>query len=142
MDEVTRHKGRCLCGAVRFEAEIAEAQMGACHCGMCRRWSGGVLLTLSCRSLEIVDGDALSVYASSDWGERCFCRHCGSSLIWRSTDGRHIAASVQAFDDPGAFPFTSQIFIDEKPASYHFREATTEMTGAQVRAAFPPEAQS
>jgi len=46
--------------------------------------------------------------------------------------------SVQSFDQPGDFALTSQIFIDEKPESYNFREQTQDMTGAQVMAAFAP----
>ena len=33
--------GRCLCGKVTFTAEGVEPHSHACHCGMCRRWSGG-----------------------------------------------------------------------------------------------------
>lgn len=134
-----RYKGQCLCGAVRFDAVIAKPDMGACHCILCRRWSGGVFLSVECTAVDIVDPDAMGLYASSDWGERGFCKTCGSSLLWRSRDGAHIAVSVQAFADPGAFPFTSQIFIEDKPDSYHFREATRVMTGAQVFAAFAPD---
>ena len=33
-------KGTCLCGAVEVVANDA-AQIGLCHCSMCRRWTGG-----------------------------------------------------------------------------------------------------
>ncbi|HUD95413.1 GFA family protein [Sphingobium sp.] len=138
MTEVVRQSGQCLCGAVRFDAVIARTEMGACHCTMCRRWTGGIFLSVECREVVLADSDTLGVYASSEWGERCFCKSCGSSLIWRSKDGAHVAVSVQAFADPGAFPFTTQIFIEEKPASYNFREETQVMTGAEVFAAFAP----
>lgn len=36
-----KHTGGCLCGAVRFSVEHVETHHHACHCGMCRRWSGG-----------------------------------------------------------------------------------------------------
>lgn len=142
MTEPVRQSGQCLCGAVRFDATIVRQDMGACHCAMCRRWTGGVFLSVECRDVVLADADAMGVYASSQWGERGFCRHCGSSLLWRSKDGAHVAVSVQAFADPGAFPFTTQIFIEEKPASYHFREDTKLMTGAEVFAAFAPDSDS
>lgn len=138
MAGAVRKAGQCLCGAVRFEAVIAKAEMGACHCAMCRRWSGGIFLSVECAEVTVADPDALGLYASSDWGERGFCKTCGSSIMWRSKDGAHVAVSVQAFADPGAFPFASQIFIEEKPNSYHFREKTQVMTGAEVFAAFAP----
>lgn len=139
MTEPDRQAGQCLCGAVRFDAGIAKAEMGACHCAMCRRWSGGVFLSVSCTDIAVANPDAMAVYASSEWGERCFCKTCGSSLLWRSKDGAHVAASVQCFADPGIFPFATQIFIEEKPDSYHFREATQVMTGAEAFAAFAPD---
>ncbi|NWK97248.1 aldehyde-activating protein [Sphingobium lactosutens] len=138
MTEPVREAGQCLCGAVRFDAVIARAEMGACHCAMCRRWTGGVFLSVECQEVVLADPDAMGVYASSEWGERGFCKTCGSSLLWRSKDGAQVAVSVQAFADPGAFPFTTQIFIEEKPASYNFREETEVMTGAEVFAAFAP----
>jgi hypothetical protein len=138
MTEKVRQAGQCLCGAVRFDAVIASGDMGACHCAMCRRWTGGIFLSVECAEIDIADPDAMGVYASSDWGERGFCKTCGSSLLWRSKDGAHLAVSVQAFADPGAFPFATQIFIEEKPASYNFREETQVMTGAEVFAAFAP----
>ena len=34
-------EGRCLCGAVRVRVARLASTMSACHCDMCRRWSGG-----------------------------------------------------------------------------------------------------
>ena len=41
---VERLTGGCICGAVRFEAKPESDEMGVCHCGFCRRWSGVVSL--------------------------------------------------------------------------------------------------
>lgn len=130
----TEEPGRCLCGAVRFRATIGAREMGACHCSMCRRWSGGVFLAVECQGVSVEDSEHLGVYSSSQWGERCFCKQCGSTLFWRSKDGAHHAVSVQAFEDPSTFALVSQIFVDEKPASYSFAEATTDMTGPEFMA--------
>lgn len=135
-------KGQCLCGAVTFEAAPEKLEMGACHCSMCRRWSGGVFLAVECGVLKIADESQLGVYKSSEWGERCFCKACGSTLFWRMQDGSHAAVSVQAFDDPGAFALVSEIFSDEQPASYAFANATKRMTGAETIAAFQAGAES
>ncbi|MGK6320841.1 GFA family protein [Sphingomonas sp. DT-204] len=136
MPEPSRYAGRCLCGAVRFEAEVAEPEMGACHCGMCRRWSGGVFLAAEAEAVDVADPGALGCYVSSEWAERCFCKTCGSTMFWRSKDGKHIAVSIQAFENPGDFAFTSQIFIDEKPSTYSFAEPTRTLTGEEAFAAF------
>ncbi len=123
--------GGCLCGAVRFTAVPLNDEMGVCHCGMCRRWSGGLFMAVECGTLAIDDETAVSVYRSSDYGERLFCRTCGSSLFWRMQDGSHIVVSLHALDDPSRFRFTNEIFIDEKPAAYAFANDTKKMTGAE-----------
>ena len=35
-----RKTGQCLCGAVTFSADVA-AEIQACHCTQCQRWTGG-----------------------------------------------------------------------------------------------------
>lgn len=130
-DVAATEQGQCLCGAVRFTAKIGAREIGVCHCSMCRRWSGGVFLAVECESVSFEDDSHLGVFSSSEWGERCFCTSCGSTLMWRSKNGSHIEVSVQTFDDPSSFRFVSQIFIDEKPTSYSFAEATRTMTGPE-----------
>lgn len=129
--------GGCLCGAVRFAAVPEKLEMDVCHCGMCRKWSGGTFMAVPCTGVTVVDDTALSVYRSSDWGERVFCKTCGSSLFWRLRGGDgHVAVSMQSFDDLSSFTFTEEIFIDEKPALYAFAGERTRKTGAQVVAEF------
>lgn len=130
-EAVATEQGQCLCGAVRFEAKLGAREVGACHCSMCRRWSGGVFLAVECESVTFENDAALGIYTSSEWGERCFCKTCGSTLLWRSKDGTHHAVSLQTFDDPSSFSFTSQIFVDDKPTNYSFAEATKNMTGPE-----------
>ena len=142
MGEAARVSGRCLCGAVRFAAVPEKLEMDVCHCGMCRRWSGGVLMSVPCNGLEVEDEKALGRYASSEWAERGFCRQCGTPLFYRLVGKEFYAVSTEAFDDRSGFAFTSQIFIDEKPAYYEFANKTKTMTGAEVFAAFAQENQS
>jgi hypothetical protein len=124
--------GRCLCGAVRFTATPTRMDMEVCHCGMCRRWAGGAFMAVSCgANVTIEDDRHLGVYQSSEWGERCFCEICGSTLFWRMRDGTNVGVSAQAFDDPASFAFTREIFIDEKPANYAFANETVKETGAE-----------
>ena len=127
----------CLCGAVEFRATIKVADVGACHCSMCRRWSGGVFLALeSDGPLEFNDGSTVGTYKSSDWGERGFCKTCGSSLFWRTLDGSHNVISAQCVKGLEAPKLGSEIFIDEKPAYYEFAQDTHKMTGAEFMAQF------
>lgn len=130
--------GKCLCGAVTFTAEVPEMKMGVCHCSMCRSWTGGVFMSVGCKSLNFAEDAPVGVYASSDWGQRLFCKECGSTLAWQSKDLTHNVVSVQALGEPSAFEFVSEIFIDEKPGNYAFEGHRKTMTGAEVMAAFAP----
>ena len=129
--------GGCLCGAVRFTAAPRDHDVGACHCGMCRKWSAGPFLALECgASVKVEDTTHLGVYRSSDWAERCFCNKCGTVLFYRLVGKEFHAVSAEAFDDTSGFAFTSQIFVDEKPSYYDFANTTKMQTGAEVFAEF------
>lgn len=128
--------GGCLCGAVRFTAVPDKMEMGVCHCSMCRRWSGGAFMEVNCSSIEVEDDTQLGTFESSDWGVRQFCKTCGSTLFWQMKDGSHAGVAVGAFDDPGAFDFTTEIFIDEKPGNFAYSNKTRQLTGAEVMELF------
>lgn len=132
-----RMKGGCMCGAVRFSAVPTGHEMGACHCGLCRRWTGSAgFLGVDCgTSVEVEDDARIGVYKSSEYGERVFCSNCGSTLFWRMQDGSDSIVSAQAFDEPERFSFVSEIFIDEKPDNYAFANDTKKMTSAEFFAA-------
>lgn len=128
---VTKEQAQCLCGAVQLDVQFSARKFGTCHCSMCRRWTGGTFLAVECDEVSVRDEQALGVYSSSEWGDRCFCKTCGSTVMWRAKDGSFLSVSLQAFSDPSSFEFVSQIFIDEKPSSYSFSEATHNMTGEE-----------
>jgi hypothetical protein len=133
--------GGCLCGAVRFTAAPQNRDVGACHCGMCRKWTAGPFLVLDCGSTVTFDDTSnLGIYRSSQWAERGFCQKCGTSLFYRLVGRNLYFISAEAFDDRSGYVLASQIFIDDKPAYYEFANPTHNMTGAEVFAAFaPPE---
>jgi hypothetical protein len=128
---VQAKSGGCLCGAVQFTAVQQNSDVGACHCGMCRRWTAGPFL-------EVEDAENLGVYRSSEWAERCFCKKCGTPLFYRLISKNSHFVSAETFDDRAGYALTSQIFIDEKPSYYEFANKTHNMTGAEVFAAFGP----
>jgi hypothetical protein len=128
--------GSCLCGACRFTA-TPEQGAHACHCGNCRKWSGGMFLAVHCGTSVVFNRDApLARYGSSDWAERVFCARCGSSLVWQMKDGSSQIVSIQAFDSPGDFAIESQIYIDRKPGSYALANRTEMLTEAEVIARY------
>jgi len=131
-----RH-GQCLCGAVRITARDTDDRVGACHCKMCRRWGGGPYMEIECGTKISFDGEeAITVYESSDWAERGFCRQCGSHLFYRFKANGHHAVPIGLFEDDDALVFSHQVFIDEKPSYYDFSNETENMTGPELIAKY------
>ncbi len=129
--------GACLCGAVQFTVASLSTQVGACHCNMCRKWTGGPLMAIECGTDIIFSGEEnIKVYNSSDWAERGFCMQCGSHLFYRLKENNLHIMPAGLFDDYQGFVFDHQVFIDEKPDYYEFSNKTKNMTGEQVFAQF------
>lgn len=108
-------QGHCLCGAVTITINgTHDPRIGACHCRMCQRWSGGLFVCFQ------ADADALTVtgkvarHASSDFSERAFCPVCGSHLWMRDTgsDTDPYELMPGLFDAARSMPLRSEIYTD------------------------------
>jgi len=140
MSDLVDLTGRCLCGSVELSAKGAKPNVGACHCGMCRRWTGGPFMAIDCGTEVSIGGqDLIAAYASSPWAERGFCKKCGTHLFYRIKQSQQYIVPVGIFGDDPAFSFGNQVFIDEKPPYYEFFNKTENMTGAEVFAKFAPK---
>ncbi|PZQ52546.1 MAG: aldehyde-activating protein [Rhodovulum sulfidophilum] len=134
-------KGHCLCGAVAFEAEVADGtEAHACHCSMCRRWVGGPNLSVEIApdAIRFVEGAPIATRASSDWAERAWCADCGSTLFYRLTDGPKagwLYLALGLLDDPSLVRLGGEIYIDAKPDCYALAGDHFRMTGAEFEAA-------
>jgi hypothetical protein len=90
------------------------------------RFADGVTLTR---------GDGLVWHASSDFGERGFCRDCGASLFWRATGvERDWAISVGALEPGHGQEIAAHIWIDDKPGFYDFADDAPRKTEAECLA--------
>ena len=131
--------GSCLCGAVRLKVKSMNNSVDACHCGMCRRWGGGPLMSTSCgTNVEFEGTENIAVYDSSDWAERGFCKECGSHLFYRIKQINEYEIPVGLFDDQESFCFDLQVYIDRKPSFYGFANKTKEMTETEVIEKYAP----
>jgi len=139
MSETVEAQATCLCGATRLVAKTVSTEMGACHCGMCRKWSGGPLLAVDCGTDVTIEGaENVTLYSSSEWAERGFCNKCGTNLFYRLKEQNQYIVPVGLFDGLTGVNFDHQIFIDEKPPYYQFENQTKNMTGAEVFALYAP----
>lgn len=135
---MTEHSGKCLCGAVRYVAEVGETHYRACHCGMCRRWSGGPVLAVSVREIRFEGAENIKRFDSSDWAERGFCKVCGSNLFYRLKQADRYSISAGTLDDETAFHLAGEIYVDHKPAGYDFAGDHPRLTEAEALAQFAP----
>ncbi len=102
-----------MCGAVTITVAGAhDPQVGACHCRMCQRWSGGLFLCFEAQPEAVNVAGEVTRYASSEFSERAFCARCGSHLWMRDTDAENAAYDLMPglFDDASNWPLRSEIY--------------------------------
>ena len=110
---MTVRTGRCLCGAVRYEAIGALREVVVCHCRMCRKAHGHVgAYTASARdALRLVETRGLKWYRSSAQARRGFCSECGATLFWEG-DGRDtMSIAAGTLDEPTGLATALQIHV-------------------------------
>ncbi len=146
MTDMTR-TGGCMCGAVRFTAKLTKLEFGACHCEMCRRWTGSALLGITVPQANVTwqGTETVSRIQSSDWAERAFCNKCGTPLYYHLTAEGPMSADLELpiglLDDAGGLTMTNEIFIDQKPDSFTYAgEGRHTMTRAETFAKYAPNA--
>lgn len=137
MSETIKAEGSCLCGAITFTTDNLIPKATACHCEMCRKWTGGVFISVSCGTDVKFEGDEnLGVFDSSAWAERGFCKKCGASLFYRLKEQNSYFMPVSLFKDLKGVEFVTQVFIDKKPHFYSFAEDTKNLTEAEIFAMY------
>lgn len=134
---MARREGKCLCGTIRFAAEVEREDYGACHCSICRRWAGGPSIEAMGSSIEFIEGEP-TIFRSSEWGERLFCPACGTHIAYRNQDGSFLGINPMIFDPPLTGKFTMEVFIDDKPDTYAFVGDHPRLTGAEVMELMAP----
>lgn len=137
MSDVNKTTGSCLCGAIRILPQHVNQSLGACHCTTCRKWGGGPYLSVDCGTNVSFEGEGnISVFGSSEWAERGFCKQCGTHLFYRLKGSGQYFIPGALFGDQLPLEFERQVFIDEKPVYYTFANKTREMTGAELLARY------
>ncbi|KMW59699.1 Gfa-like protein [Candidatus Rhodobacter oscarellae] len=125
-------KAHCLCGAVEFDAEIASDKIQACHCKQCQRWTGGGPLVIALvKNVTVSGADHIASFRASEWGERAFCKTCGSTLYWKMQGGGITDLPVGLFEDQSGFTMGEEIFVDHRPDWLPHWEAAGQSTEAQ-----------
>ena len=132
--------GSCLCGAVTIEVSAGhDPRVGACHCRMCQRWSGGVFLEFTAPSQTVRVSGEVRRYPSSDFAERAFCPACGSHLWIRETGGEDAQFELMPglFDAARGWPLRSEIYVDRAFVSARLAGDHRRVTRAEYEAENP-----
>jgi hypothetical protein len=121
-------KGTCLCGGVAYRAEGPVSHASHCYCTMCQKQHGaasGTYANVGTAGFAFERGaDLVTEYASSDHGRRGFCRVCGSTLFWRSTQSPdRIALTLGTMEPEYDGPVERELYVDTKPRWLPTRQA-------------------
>jgi len=101
---VTQMTGGCMCGRVRYTAEIDNDEAYLCHCRMCQQASGNVSLAMkNVKKAGVRWERQPDYYQSSPIARRGFCSSCGTSLTFEYPDSENMDLIVGSFDDPSRF---------------------------------------
>jgi hypothetical protein len=97
-------EGSCLCGAVRYEAQVPAGPIVHCHCRTCRKAHGSAFSTvmpIPREAFRWVSGEnALKRYESSPGKFRSFCTCCGSQIVAERTNQNVILLRLGCLDTP------------------------------------------
>jgi hypothetical protein len=115
--EATKVCGGCLCGRIRYDAEVYLHDGYICHCTICQKSTGQpaeITVLIKPGSLRY-RGNAPKYFQSSPGGKRGFCPDCGSRIVWQaiaSEDDWMTNLCVGSLDNPADARVTSHIYAD------------------------------
>lgn len=111
-------KGSCLCGDIRFETNAEPQGASMCHCGQCRKQSGGVWSSAFVPEAALQISGPVAWFDASETARRGFCPRCGSFLFWKAHDEDTISFSLGSVDGPTGLRLSKHIFVADKGDYY------------------------
>lgn len=116
---MTKLRGGCFCGSIRYEADAEPYHLTNCHCSICRRTAGAPFVawfSVPRAALRFVRGTP-TAFRSSAKAVRSFCPACGSQLTFASDEEPgEIDVTICTLDDPGLLPPEDHTYFADKVA--------------------------
>lgn len=104
MDDLPKHEGGCLCGAVRLVVKGEPYRVGLCHCMDCRKAHGSLF-----HASAVFPAAAVTVTGDTrDWEGRHFCPRCGAHVFGTWDD--EIGVNLGALDRLDVFRPTYELW--------------------------------
>lgn len=129
------HQGGCLCGALRYRIDAALDDVAHCHCSLCRRSSGGIVVTwatLPRTVFQWLAGRPAS-YESTPGNWRRFCGHCGTQLVFESEQSPDsLDVTIASLDHPERVPAQRHIWVKSRLPWLHLDEQLPEEQEEQL----------
>ena len=117
--------GGCLCGGIRYRVTAPVAEVAHCHCRMCRRAVGAVVVTwftVPLDAFEVTLG-RLKTWRSSAKGERGFCPDCGTQITFHHADyPDDLDVTLASLDRPEDHPAEAHIWTGSRLPWLHLDE--------------------
>ncbi|MDB5450721.1 MAG: glutathione-dependent formaldehyde-activating [Phenylobacterium sp.] len=112
------YAGGCLCGQVRYLARGEPVNVRICHCGLCRKASGGLFYGRAVFARDALERQGeTTAHASSPRLLRHFCPTCGAMVYGEPLDRpAYLSVGLATLDDPDALAPDMHIWVSAKPA--------------------------
>lgn len=131
---MTKVKGGCLCGHIRYVALAEPDNPHLCSCRQCQRWSGAPVVAWADVPLAALifngPGGEPLWYRSSNWARRGFCPICGGTVCAADDGASVIGLTVATFDDPEIAAPVSHSFSGSAPCWLRVATAVDEGDGS------------
>ncbi len=137
--ETTHVTGGCLCGQIRYEADVFLKNGYICHCTICQKSTGQpaeITVLIKAGTLKYLKGDP-KYYVTSATGKRGFCPDCGSRLVWQATEPEQDWTTnlcVGSLDRPTEARVTCHMYADTQLPWYKVCEDLPKFTEHDVDA--------
>ena len=121
--------GKCLCGAIEFQANEIPGMVFNCHCKRCQVSHGAAFATQAFAvrsSLQFKQGQEYLKEYESTGGIRTFCSICGSRLMnYAKADGDYLSIAVACLDDTYEGQPVADCFTNSKVAWHQLSDEIT-----------------
>jgi hypothetical protein len=138
-DEPKKVTGGCLCGKVRYEAQVFLKSGYYCHCRICQKSSGqpaDISVPIKAGTLVFTKSKP-KYYVSSKHGKRGFCDDCGARLSWQALDPQNDWMSnvtIGSLDNSTEVGPSAHIFVETKLPWYKTDDTLPTLKEAEVEA--------